>query len=129
MERSIRYNFSIDLERIQHNLSSDYSLNIYFLSRFPYIDSPSFSPYKPLQNVDFSKVSNMQFFSRNCTYVLTRTQGEKFEDMFLVKIASKGTSLKPIIEEKLESFGVAEPTFIGFKKLVFYPNLVYLSSS
>ena len=64
-----------------------------FLCRFPYIDGPSFSPYKPLQNVDFSKVGNMQFFFRNCTHIFTRTQGKKFEDMFLVKIASKGTSL------------------------------------
>ena len=94
MERLIRYNVSeIDLESIQRKLSSDYSLNIYFSRRFPYIDSPSFSPYKPLQNVDFSKVGNMQFFFRNCTHILTRTQGKKFEDMFLVKIASKGTSL------------------------------------
>ena len=36
----------------------------------------------------------MQFFFRNCTHILTRIQGEKFEDMFLVKIASKGTSLR-----------------------------------
>ena len=36
----------------------------------------------------------MQFFFRNCTHILTRTQGKKFEDMFLVKIANKGTSLK-----------------------------------
>ena len=36
----------------------------------------------------------MQFFFRNCSHILTRTQGKKFEDMFLVKIASKGTSLK-----------------------------------
>ena len=35
----------------------------------------------------------MQFFVRNCTHILTRTQGKKFEDMFLFKIASKGTSL------------------------------------
>ena len=56
------HNFLIDLESIQHKLSSDYSLNIYFSRRFPYIDGPSFSPYKPLQNVDFSKVSNKQFF-------------------------------------------------------------------
>ena len=62
MARSIRYIFLIDLESIQHKLSSDYSLNIYFSQCFPYIDGPSFSPYKPLQNVDFSKVSNMQFF-------------------------------------------------------------------
>ena len=76
--------FFIDLESIQHKLSSDYSLDIYFSRRFPYIDGPSFSPYKPLQNVDFSKVGNMQFFFRNCTHILTRTQGKKFEDMFLV---------------------------------------------
>ena len=85
----------IDLESIQHKLSSDYILNIYFSLRFPFVDSPSFSPYKPLQNVDFSKVGNMQFFFfRNCAHILTRAKGKKFEDMFLVKIASKGTSLK-----------------------------------
>ena len=90
----------IDLESIQHKLSSDYSLNIYFSRCFLHIDSPSFSPYKPLQNVDFSKVGNMQFFFRNCTHILTRTQAKKFEDTFLVNIASKGTSLnqfKPIL--------------------------------
>ena len=38
----------------------------------------------------------MQFFFRNCTHILTRTRGEKFEDMFLVKIASKGTSLNKL---------------------------------
>ena len=85
--------FLIDLESIQHKVSSDYSLNIYLSRCFPYIDGPSFSPYKPLQNVDFSKVGNIKIFSRNCTHILTRTQGKKFEDMFLVKIASKGTSL------------------------------------
>ena len=41
----------IDLENIQDKLSSDYSLNICFSRRFPYIDGPSFSPYKHLQNV------------------------------------------------------------------------------
>ena len=94
MERSIKYIFFIRLESIQHKVSSDYSLNVYFSRRFPYIDVPSISPYKPLQNVDFSKVGNMQIsFFRNCTHILTRTQGKKIEDMFLVKIASKGTSL------------------------------------
>ena len=53
MERSIRYNFFIDLESIQNKLSSDYSLNICFSRRFPYIYGSSFSPYKPLQNVRF----------------------------------------------------------------------------
>ena len=33
------------------------------------------------------------FFFRNCTHILIRTQKKKFEDTFLVKIASKGTSL------------------------------------
>ena len=100
MKRLIRYNFfGFRLESIQHKLSSDYSLNIYFSRRFPYIDGISFSPYKPVQNVDFSKVGNAGFF----THILTRTQGKKFQDMFLVKIASKGTSLI-IILAKLKSF-------------------------
>ena len=93
MERSIRYNFFIDLENTRHKLSSDYSLNMYISRRFPYIDGPSLSPYKALQNVDFSKAGSMQFFFRNCIHILTKTQGKKFEDMFLVKITSKGTSL------------------------------------
>ena len=29
----------------------------------------------------------------NCTHILTRTQEKMFEDMFLVKIVNKGTSL------------------------------------
>ena len=62
MEKSKGIIFLIDLESIQHKLSSDYSLDICFLRRLPYIDGPSFSPYKPLQNVNFSKVCNMQFF-------------------------------------------------------------------
>ena len=97
MERSIRYNCLIDLQSIQHKLSSDYSLTIYFSLLFLYIGGPSFSPYKPLQNVDFSKVGNMQLFFRNCTYILTKTQEERFEDMFLVKIASKRSSLRAFI--------------------------------
>ena len=83
----------IDLESIQHKLSSDYSLNIYFSRRFRYIDGPSFSPYKPLQNVDLSKVGNMQFFQELYSHI-DKNSGGKFEDMFLVKIASEGTSLR-----------------------------------
>ena len=33
------------------------------------------------------------YIFRDCTHILTRTKGKKFEDMFLVKIANKGTSL------------------------------------
>ena len=38
----------------------------------------------------------MQFCFRNCIHILTRTRGGgggQLEDMFLVKIANKGTSL------------------------------------
>ena len=50
----------------------------------------------------------MQFFFRNCTHILTRTQRKKSEDMFLVKIASKGTSLNhprnfPIVNDAFEN--------------------------
>ena len=91
MEKSKRDNFFlIELESIQQKLSSDYSLDI-CSSRC--IDGPSFSPCKPLQNVEFLKVGNMQCFFRNRTHILTRTQGKKFENMLFVKIASKGTSL------------------------------------
>ena len=38
----------------------------------------------------------MQVFFRNCTHILTRTQGGKFKDIFLVKIANKGTSLNQL---------------------------------
>ena len=39
MKMSIRYIFLIDLDYIHNKLSSDYSLNICFLRRFPYTDS------------------------------------------------------------------------------------------
>ena len=70
IERPIRYNVLIELQRIQRKLSSDYSLNIHFSRRFPYNDGPPFSQYKPLQNVDFSKVGNMQLFFRDFTHIL-----------------------------------------------------------
>ena len=43
----------------------------------------------------------MQFFFRNCTHILTKTKGKKFQDMFLVRIASKGTSLSHMEFENL----------------------------
>ena len=50
----------------------------------------------------------MQFFFRYCTHILTRTHEKKFEDMFLVKIASKGTSLisKIILYSCTESYDI-----------------------
>ena len=82
----MRYKFLVDLESIQHKLSSNYSLNICFSRRT--------NPYK--MSI-FQRSVTCSFF-RNCTHILTRTQGKKFEDMFLVKIASKGTSLSPHLE-------------------------------
>ena len=41
----------------------------------------------------FERSVTRNFFFKNCTHILTRTYGDKFEDMFLVKIANKGTSL------------------------------------
>ena len=74
MERSII--FLIDLESIQHKLSSDYSLNICFSRCFLYIDGPSFSPYKPLQNVDVSKVGNMQSSQELYSHIDKNTGGK-----------------------------------------------------
>ena len=58
-------------------LSFDYSLNICFSRPFLYGDGPSFSPYKPSQNINFSKVGNMQVFFRNCTHIDKKSR-EKF---------------------------------------------------
>ena len=49
MEKSIKYNFFIDLESIQHKLLSEYSLNV---SRTVTL-VVNFSPYKPLQHIHF----------------------------------------------------------------------------
>ena len=85
MERLIRYNFLIDLESIQHKLSSDYSLNICFSLRFPYIDGPSFSLYKPLQNVNFLKAGSMQFFSGIVLTYREELRGKSLRICFLSK--------------------------------------------
>ena len=93
MERSIKYNFFDDLESIQHKLSSDYSLSIYLSRRFPILMVHHFLRTNPYKMSIFQRSVTCSFFFRNCTHTLTRTQGKKFEDMFLVKVASKGTSL------------------------------------
>ena len=79
-------------------LSFDYSLNICFSRPFLYGDGPSFSPYKPSQNINFSKVGKTCRFFSGIVHILTRNQGKNFEDMFLVKIASKGTSLNTNVQ-------------------------------
>ena len=73
--------FFIDLDfDFAFNISS-HGLSTCFSRRFPYIDGPPFSPYKPLQNVNFFKGLVMCRVFRNCTHILTRIHGEKFEDM------------------------------------------------
>ena len=53
----------------------------------------------------FQRSVTCSLFFRNCSHILTRTQGKKFEDMFLVKIASKGTSLSSsFLEVHVSSF-------------------------
>ena len=50
-----------------------------------------------LQKMEVNRLNPVQkgtYFLKKCTHILTRTQGEKFEDMSLVKVASKGTSLR-----------------------------------
>ena len=78
MERLISYDFLIDFENIQHKLSSDYSLSTCFSRRFPFIDGPSFSTYKPLQNVHFWKVGNMQFSFSGIVLTIEKKSGGKF---------------------------------------------------
>ena len=67
-------------------------------------DSTSFSQYKPLQNVHFLKVGNIQFFflQKLCSHN-DRILGEKFEDMFLVKLANKGTFFRPFKISRFKS--------------------------
>ena len=84
----------IKLDDIYNNLSSDHSLNIRRSSCFRCTYGQSVSQYKPLQNINFRKVGNMQiFFVNNTNLLLTRSQDKKFEDMFLIKIASTLTTL------------------------------------
>ena len=44
----------------------------------------------------FEKSVTCSCFFRNCTPILTRTEGKKFEDTFLFKIPSKGSSLSDL---------------------------------
>ena len=78
-------------------LSFDYNSNICFSRAFLYGDGPSFSLYKPLQNVNFERSITCSFFS-GIVHILTKSQWKNFEDMFLVKIASKGTSLNTSVQ-------------------------------
>ena len=49
-----------------------------------------------IKGTSLSRKLIIQFSFRNYTHILIGTQGGMFENMFLVKIASKGTSLSGI---------------------------------
>ena len=70
----------------------------------------------------------MQFFFRNCTHILTRTQGEKFEDTFLVKTASKGISLISNTSIFRTNNGSNNQIFISIIRII-RPRLVFVGSS
>ena len=55
----------------------------------------------------FERSVTCSFFFRNCTHILTGTQGKKFEDMFLVKIASKGKKFEDMFLIKIASKGTS----------------------
>ena len=91
MKMSTTYTFFIDLNSIHNRLSSDYWI---YVSRAVFLmivnDFLSPNSYKlPI----FERSVTCRFF-RKCTHLVTRTQDQKFEDVFLVKIVNKGTTSK-----------------------------------
>ena len=76
METSIRHNFFIDLESIQHKLSFDYSLNICFSSRFPYIDGPLFFRTNSYKMSIFERPVTCNFFQELYSQI-NKKSGEK----------------------------------------------------
>ena len=96
MERSIRYNFFDWLESIQHKLSFDYGLSIYFSRRFFHIDGPWFFRTNPYKMSIFQRSVTCRFFQEWYSHV-DKNSGQKVWGYVLVKIASKGTFLKSII--------------------------------
>ena len=55
----------------------------------------------------FERSITCSFFFMNCTHILTGTQGEKFEDMFRVKIANRGTTLKELHLKRISALRYA----------------------
>ena len=83
---------------------------------FPILMVCHFLRTNPYKMSIFERLVTCSFFFRNCSHILTRIQGQKFEDMFLVKIASKGTSLRNFTA-LLSKFSLS--AFKGTKILVF----------
>ena len=94
MEKLKRYNFFWLIWRA-FNISSHLIIVWIYISRpvSPILTVDRFLRTNPYKMSIFQRSVTCSFFFKNCTLILTRTQGEKFEDMFLVKLASKGTSL------------------------------------
>ena len=58
----------------------------------------------------------MRVFFKNYTHMLTRTRGKKFEDMFLIKIASNGTSLMERMAAAWSKAEMSGRNFLRFMK-------------
>ena len=97
MEKSKRYIFWLIWRAF--NISSHLIIVWTYISRvvFPILMVHHFLRKNPYKMSIFQRSVTCSFFFWNCTHILTRTQGKKFEDMFLVKIASKGTSLNALL--------------------------------
>ena len=93
MEKSKRYNFFWLIWRT-FNISSHLIIVSIYISRavFPILTVHHSLRTNPYKMSIFQRSVTCSFF-RNRAHILTRTQGKKFQDMFLIKIASKGTSL------------------------------------
>ena len=96
MERSIRYKFFSWSAWRAFNISSHLNIVWIYVSRavFLRLMAHHFLHTSPYKMSVFERSVTYSFCSRNCTHILIRTQGKKFEYMFLIKIANKGTSLK-----------------------------------
>ena len=96
MERSLRYDFLliwrpfyINSHLIIVRISISWAV-------FPILIVHHSLRTNPYKMSIFQRSVTCSFFFKNCSHILTRTWWKKFEDMFLVKIASKGTSFKQI---------------------------------
>ena len=78
-------------------LSFDYSLNICSRALFSIAMVHHFLRTNPYKISIFERSVTCSFFS-GIVHILTRNQGKNFEDMFLVKTASKGTSLNTSVQ-------------------------------
>ena len=77
MERSIRYNFLIDLESIQHGLSSDYSLIYISRAVFPKLIVHHFLRRNSYKMSIFQRSVTYSFFFQEPYSHIDKNSGEK----------------------------------------------------